>query len=277
MGGKVIVATEHESFTGSWALILGASSGFGAATALELSRRGMNVFGVHMDRSSTLPNAERLISEIRGMGRQSIFFNTNAANPAKRAEVIDQVAAKLSEPGNEGKIRVLFHSLAFGSLGEFIPDNQDKAITQPQLEMTLDVMANSLVYWTRDLAYRDLFGQHARIYAMTSSGSHRVLPNYGPVSAAKACLESHVRQLAVELADKRITVNAIRAGITDTPALRKIPGSDRLIQEATARNPMGRMTTPEDIAAAVGVLCQPGTYWLTGDVLGVDGGEDNIG
>jgi enoyl-[acyl-carrier protein] reductase III len=69
----------------------------------------------------------------------------------------------------------------------------------------------------------------------------------------------------------------LRAGITDTPALRAIPGHERLIAEASARNPMGRMTRPEDVAAMVGALCVPGTYWLTGDVLGVDGGEDNIG
>ena len=63
---------------------------------------------------------------------------------------------------------------------------------------------------------------------MTSAGGTRVLPFYGAVSAAKAALESHVRQLALELAPRGVTVNAIRAGVTDTPALRKIPGSDVL-------------------------------------------------
>ena len=270
------MVTEQNTLTGSWALILGASSGFGAATALELARKGMNIFGVHLDRASTLPNAEKLVAEIRGMGREAVFFNANAANPAKRAEVIGAIERKLAEKGG-GQVRVLFHSLAFGTLGEFVPASPKAAISQAQIEMTLDVMANSLVYWTRDLLYRGLLGPGGRVFAMTSSGSHRVLPNYGAVSAAKACLESHVRQLAVELAPRGITVNALRAGITDTPALRKIPGYDRLISEATARNPMGRMTRPEDVAAAVGALCVPETYWLTGSVLGVDGGEDNIG
>lgn len=271
------MVTERESFSGSWALVLGGSSGFGAATALELARKGMNIFAVHLDRSSTLHNAQALAAEIEGMGRRARFFNTNAANPAKRAEVLDAIEASLAESGSSKKVRVLFHSLAFGTLGEFIPMEGRQPISQSQMEMTLDVMANSLVYWTQDLVARNLFEPDSRIFAMTSSGSHRVWFSYGAVSAAKAALEAHVRQLAVELAGHGITVNAVRAGVTDTAALRKIPGHEKLIQEASSRNPMGRMTRPEDVAAAVAALCDPGTYWMTGNVLGVDGGEDNIG
>ncbi|MBI1955172.1 MAG: SDR family oxidoreductase, partial [Acidobacteria bacterium] len=116
-----------------------------------------------------------------------------------------------------------------------------------------------------------------RIFAMTSSGGTRVLPSYGPVSAAKAILESHIRQLAMELAPLGITANAIRAGVTDTPALKKIPGREKLIESALAHNPHKRLTTPQDVAAAIGVLAQPNTYWITGNVIGVDGGEDVVG
>ena len=143
--------------------------------------------------------------------------------------------------------------------------------------MTLDVMANSLIYWTQDVLDRGLMGRGGRIFAMTSAGSTKVMPSYGPVSAAKAALESHIRQLACELAPQGITANAIRAGVTDTPSLRRIPGSERLTEMATTRNPSGRMTTPDDVAACIAALCDPRTYWLTGNVLGVDGGEDITG
>jgi NAD(P)-dependent dehydrogenase (short-subunit alcohol dehydrogenase family) len=96
------------------------------------------------------------------------------------------------------------------------------------------------------------------------------------VSAAKAALESHIRQLAFELAPYGISANAIRAGVTDTPALRKIPGSESIKQAATEGNPSGRLTTPEDVASALVALSRPETYWMTGNVIGVDGGEDIV-
>ncbi len=92
---------------------------------------------------------------------------------------------------------------------------------------------------------------------MTSSGGHVVWPFYGAVSAAKAALESHIRQLALELAPQKITANAILAGVTDTPALRQIPGHDHMLEMARARNPMGRLTEPEDVAGAIACFSQP--------------------
>src|SRR5207237_1607708 len=104
-----------------------------------------------------------------------------------------------------------------------VADPIKQSVTQAQMDMTLDVMAPSLVYWTQEVVGRGLMTRGGRIYAMTSSGGTRVLPFYGPVSAAKAALESHIRQLASELAPQGITANAIRAGVTDPPALQKVP------------------------------------------------------
>ena len=112
---------------------------------------------------------------------------------------------------------------------------------------------------------------------MTSSGSLAAWPAYGAVSAAKCALESHVRQLAVELAPKQITANAIMAGVTDTPALKKIPGSDQITRKALERNPSGRLTLPEDVANCLVALSGPGTGWMTGNILRVDGGESVSG
>ena len=96
----------------------------------------------------------------------------------------------------------------------------------------------------------------------------------GPVvTAAKAALEAHVRQLALELASAGVTVNIIRAGVTDTPALRRIPGWEQLVEAAIARNPNARLTQPEDVADALTVLATPQTQWISGSVIAVDGGE----
>jgi enoyl-[acyl-carrier protein] reductase III len=257
----------------SWALILGASSGFGEATGLELARSGYDIIGVHLDRKSTMPHAEEVIDGIRAAGRKAVFFNVNAADPQRRVEVL----ARAKVEARDGMLRVLLHSLAFGNLRPFIADNPEEAITEAQMDMTLAVMAHSLLYWTQDLVRSGLMGRGGKIFAMTSAGGTRALPNYGAVSAAKAALECHIRQLAMELAPRGIAVNAIRAGVTDTPALRKIPGHELIAETARRRNPSGRLTEPEDVARAIAALCRPGTEWITGNVIGVDGGEDIIG
>src|SRR5262249_15593889 len=154
-------------------------------------------------------------------GREAVFFNVNAADAGRRAEVVEAIVEKTTADGSH--IRVLMHSLAFGALLPVIAENPKQALSQRQVEMTEDVMGNSLIYWTQDLVARGLLRRGSRIYAMTSSGSTRVVRSYGAVSAAKAALESNIRQLAYELAPLGIAANAIRAGVTDTAALRRIP------------------------------------------------------
>ena len=106
-----------------WALILGASSGFGAAAAIELARSGLNVFGVHLDLRSTLPNAQRVVAEIEGLGREAVFFNRNAADAAKRVAVVESIRQKLQQQGDDAYVRVFMRSLAFGTLVPFIAEN----------------------------------------------------------------------------------------------------------------------------------------------------------
>ena len=78
-----------------WALILGASSGFGEATSLALAQGGWNIFGVHLDRRATLPNVQRIMHAIEALGRHAEFFNVNAADAEKRSEVLDRAAQVL--------------------------------------------------------------------------------------------------------------------------------------------------------------------------------------
>ncbi len=252
-----------------WALILGSSSGFGEAVGVELAGIGYNIYGVHLDRRETLPHVDEVQEKIRGVGREAVFFNMNAADDEKRRDVIKRIRADGSEIG------VMLHSLAFGALRPLV--GASEVASQRQIEMTSDVMGHSLVYWTQDLVSNGLLKSGGRIYAMTSEGGGKAVPQYGPVCAAKAILEAHIRQLALELAPLGITANAIMAGVTDTPALRKIPGNERLMQYAIARNPHHRLTTTADVARCIAVLCNENTYWMTGNTLRVDGGEGSVG
>ena len=258
-----------------WALILGASSGFGGAIARTMAKNGYNIFGVHMDRKATMPNVEAIKADIEEAGAKQVFFNINAADTRARKESIKTMEAVFAD--EPGKIQVMVHSLAFGTLLPVVYNpGQGGVVHKNQMDMTLDVMAHSLIYWTQDVVGHKLMKKGGHIFSMTSSGGHTAWPNYGAVSAAKAALEAHTRQIAFELAPRKIAANALRAGVTDTPALRKIPGNEQMIARALQMNPGGRLTTPEDVAEAVFTFASMST-WITGNVIGVDGGEDNAG
>lgn len=261
-----------------WALILGASSGMGEATAIALARAGYRIAGIHLDFRAALAHVEEVKAAIAAAGSEALFINMNAADDEKRAEALRTLDARFERSRAEGRhpyLRVVMHSLAFGSLLPFIADDPKEAISRKQMEMTQDVMANSLVYWVQDLYRGGFLEPGSKIFAMTSEGSTRVVPTYGAVSSAKAALESHVRQLAMELARRGsgVTVNAIRAGVTLTPALMKIPEHEAIIEASVRRNPMGRMTTTQDVADAIVALSGDGFDFVTGNVIGVDGGE----
>ena len=146
-----------------WALVLGASSGFGEGTSLALARAGMHIFGVHLDRKATLANVERIVGEIQGLGREAHFFNMNAADEENRREALDQMEKIVKERGEEGGVKVVLHSLAFGALKPFISTNPAEGITKSQMDMTVDVMAHSLVYWVQDLVSRRLMKEGGRV------------------------------------------------------------------------------------------------------------------
>jgi NAD(P)-dependent dehydrogenase (short-subunit alcohol dehydrogenase family) len=269
------VADTRQFQSHQFALILGASSGFGEAAALELARRGMSIIGVHFDRAATMPKVHEIVEGVKAAGVRAHFFNVNAADAAKREHALDTVKKDFASiPG--ATIRVLMHSLAFGTLKPYVGETAADSMTQAQVEMTMDVMANSLVYWTQGAFFRGLMTSGASIYAMTSSGGHSVLPNYGAVSAAKAALESHIRQLALEMGPHGIRANSLMAGVTDTPALRKIPGAVSMLEIARRKNPQMRPTTPLDVARAIALLAQDDAGFISGNVIGVDAGEDIV-
>ncbi|MEN9828311.1 MAG: hypothetical protein RJA11_927 [Bacteroidota bacterium] len=259
----------------NYAVILGVSSGFGKATALALAKLGYHIFGVHLDRAAGMAAVDELRDSLHALGVDTHFFNVNAADADRRTEIVESLKTEMAKyPGST--VKVLLHSLAFGSLLPLVGDKDTKVCSQKQLEMTMDVMANSIIYWSQAIMASGLFSKGSRIIGLTSAGSQRVLPMYGAVAAAKSAMESYIRQMALELAPHGITANSIRAGVTYTPALDKIPGSDTIMKNAYMRNPYHRLTQPEDIANVISLLVKPECDWINGTILGVDGGEDSI-
>ncbi len=154
------------------------------------------------------------------------------------------------------------------------PDYSNELFLEAEdFNRTLHAMGVSLVEWVQDLHGRGLFAGDARVLSLTSEGNRVAWRGYAAVSAAKAVLEAVSRSLAVEFAPFGLRTNVIQAGVTDTAALRIIPGSAHMKAHARLRNPCGRLTRPEDVADMIFLLCQDEAAWVNGALICVDGGE----
>lgn len=257
-----------------WALILGGSSGFGLATARKLARCGMSVAVVHRDRRGAMATVEREFAAIRESGGTLVTFNKDALDDTSRSEILDQLAERL---GSGAKIRVLLHSIAFGNLKPLAPSvgaaEPELLLEDEDFARTVYSMGTSLSTWTRAVFERGLFAADARVLGLTSEGNQRVWRGYAAVSAAKAALEAMSRAIAVEYGAHGIRSNIVQAGVADTPALRHIPASAGMMSAARAKNPLGRLTEPEDVADVISLLCSDEARFINGALIRVDGGE----
>jgi len=154
------------------------------------------------------------------------------------------------------------------------PEYSDKHfLDEEDFSRTIHAMGTSLLGWVQELFARGLFAKDARVFGLTSEGNEVAWRGYAAVAAAKVSLESLARSIAVEFAPYGIRCNVIQAGITHTPAQDAIPGSAHMRAQALSRNPMGRLTTPEDVANVIGLLASDEAGWINGEVIRVDGGE----
>lgn len=309
-----------------WSIILGGSSGFGLATAKKLSQHGMNLCIVHRDRKGAMSRIAPEFEALRATGVNVVTYNVNALVADDMATVLTDLKEQM---GEQGSVRMLLHSIAYGNLkllAPQTPDTQtrhehlikqlgdalglksdflqqkidelfneadetdggaealvklaspavysnDHLLNDEDFALTVHSMGTSLAAWVREIFQRKLFAQDARVIGLTSEGNEISWRGYAAISAAKVSLESVARAIAVEYAPYGIRANIIQAGITDTPALRLIPGNKQLKASAILRNPFNRMTQPEDVANFIYLMCKDEAAWANGNVIRVDGGE----
>lgn len=268
-------------FSGLWGIILGGSSGFGFATVKKLASHGMNIAVLYREISGEEKLLKESLSAIAQTSGVTILpFNINALEETGRERFMEEFSRAT---GQKKCVRVLLHSIARGNLkplisqeSKFVDLSNDETrdlISIDDIQLTSYAMATSLLDWTRSLLAAELFYEDARIIGLTSEGAHKYWESYAAVSIAKASLESLSTYMAVEFCKYGLKTNLIQAGITETPSLKRIPGSKKLIELATTRNPFGRMTTPEDVANVVYLLCTNEAFWINGSVIHADGGE----
>lgn len=239
------------------------------ATAKRIAQLGLNICIVHRDRKTTLPTIEQAFKRIKANDIQFLSFNIDALNIEKRRELIEKLKTNL---GDTGKVKVLVHSIAKGNLKPMVATDSP-TLKNDDFHLTLEAMAISLYDWVQHLFMEKLFAEDTRIISFTSEGNQKAWENYAAVSAAKVALEAITRNIALEFAPHGIRANCIQAGITDTASFRMIPNSESLKAHSLLRNPSNRLTTPEDVANVVALLCQKEAYWINGAIIPVDGGE----
>jgi enoyl-[acyl-carrier protein] reductase III len=240
---------------GKVALITGGSRGIGRAIALRLAEYGADVVVNYVRHRG---DAEDTVAAIEKKGVRCLAVKANVAQEEDVIRMYDEIRKR------HDRLDIVVSNAASGVL-------------KPAMELTIRHWN-----WAMDINARALLtlAQHAvpmmraggRILAVSSLGAVRAVPNYTVVGASKAALESLVRHLAVELGPKGINVNTISAGVVDTDALKKFPNRDEIINLSLARTPLGRLTTPEDVADLALFLCSDLATMIHGQTVVVDGG-----
>ncbi len=240
---------------GKVALITGGSRGIGRAIALRLAESGADVVVNYVRHRRDAAETAEAVEKI---GRRCLLVKTNVAN----SEDVKGMFAAISEE--------------FGHL-DILVSNAASGVLKPALELTerhwnwaMDINARALLTLVQQGL--PLMGRGSRVMAVSSLGSVRAIDNYTTVGASKAALESLVRHLAVELGPMGINVNTISAGAVDTDALKHFPNRDEILRAAMERTPLGRLTTPQDVADIALFLCSPLSGMIQGQVITVDGG-----
>lgn len=245
-----------KNMQGKTALITGGSRGIGRAIALRLAEYGVNII-VNFVRHRS--DADKAVEAIKAKGVQCFAVKANVAD--------ENHVTKLFESIKEHGVEHL----------DIVVSNAASGVLKPAMELTprhwdwaMNINARALLSLTQHAL--PMMGEGGRIIAISSMGSVRAIPDYTVVGASKAALESLVRHLAVEIGPKNITINTLSAGVVDTDALKKFPNREKIMSAAEQRTPLGRLTTPEDVADVALFLCSELASMVHGQVVVVDGG-----
>lgn len=240
---------------GKVALVTGSSRGIGKAIAMGFAENGINLVVNYVRHKR---DAELTAAEIEKTGAKCLVVKANVAND----DDVKSMFAKIKE--HYGRLDILVSNAASGVLKPVME------LSTRHWNWAMDINARALLTLTQQAV--PLMDEGSRIIAVSSLGSVRAVENYTAVGASKAALESLVRHLAVELGPKKITVNTISAGAVDTEALKKFPNREQILETALERTPLGRLTTPEDVADLALFLCSDYAKMIHGQTLVVDGG-----
>jgi enoyl-[acyl-carrier protein] reductase III len=237
---------------GKIAMVTGASRGLGRAVARKLCSSGCHVY---LNYAHSEAAAREALEELAPLSGTAVTVKGDMSVPAEVDEVLDEVRER------HGRLDVLVHNAA-----TFHP--MSAVAVDPSAFAAVQALAlNPLLHGARRVP--ELMSSGGRIIVISSNGATRTIPGYVAVGVAKAALESLTRYLAVELAGKGIAVNVVSTALLDKG---EATPNKEMLGILAARTPAGRLTTPDDVADAVALLCADEAHWIHGQILTVDGG-----
>ena len=232
------------------ALVTGASRGMGRAIAERLARDGA---AVAVNYSASREKAEAVVDGITRAGGRAIALQGDASLSAEIRRMFDEVEAAL------GRLDLLVCN-AGTFLAKPIAEVEEDEFTR-----LFDLNVRGVFFALQEGAKR--LNDAGRIVALSSNATLNARPGLAAYAASKAAVEQLVKGLAVELGSRQITVNAVAPGATDTDML---PPQAR--DMAARLTPLARLGRPDDIADVVAFLCSSDARWVTGQVIGANGG-----
>ncbi len=234
-------------------LVTGGSGGIGQVLARRLRARGCHVVLAARD----VARLEAAASEI---GADAMAADVSVSSEA------DSLVARVLE--RHGRIDGLAHcvgSILLKPLHLTSDGDWDKTIAT-NLTSAFKVM-------------RAVVGQHraaVSIALVSSSAAGVGLPNHEAIAASKAGIEGLVRAAAASYASRGVRVNAVAPGLVRTSLSARITGSEAALARSLSLHPIGRIGEPDDVAAVLELLLDPAHSWVTGQVIGVDGGMSHL-
>lgn len=238
------------------AMVTGSSRGLGKALAIELANNGYDIV-VNYARSKS--GAEETVKEIEALGQKAMMVRSNVGDVQKLREMFEQVKEEF------GRLDVFVSNAASGVLRPIME------LEESHWDWTMNINAKAMLFGAQEAA--KLMDRGGKIIGISSLGSIRYLENYTTIGVSKAAIESLTRYLAVELAPKGISVNAVSGGALDTDALKHFPNRQELLDDARNNTPAGRMVEIKDMVKTAMFLISDDSNMIRGQTIIVDGGR----
>ncbi|MUL36634.1 glucose 1-dehydrogenase [Gloeocapsopsis dulcis] len=238
---------------GKVALVTGASRGIGAATAKHLAAAGAKVAVNYVKNADA---AYQVVQAIEQVGGVAIAIAADVADPTQVKQLFTTVTEQF------GTLHILVNN---AGTAESAPLSQ---IDDGHIERQFDLNVRGLIYACQEASR--WFEGEGRIINLSSVVADGV-PGGAVYAATKAAVNAITRSLAIELGDRQIAVNAVSPGPVDTDLAQTV-NTAKSFQQMVSRTPLGRLGVPDDIARAIAFLAPDDAAWITGQIIGTDGG-----